>query len=63
MVAGEYEELLGEDLWDNAGNADGLHEAITVARGLTDEEIRRAGELAGCLGEAEAMVGTVQKYR
>ncbi|MGN9756668.1 tetratricopeptide repeat protein [Streptomyces sp. SD31] len=47
----------------HAGNADGLHEAITVARGLTDEEIRRAGELAGCLGEAEAMVGTVQKYR
>ncbi|MDO0914304.1 tetratricopeptide repeat protein [Streptomyces sp. DT2A-34] len=47
----------------HAGNADGLHEAIAVARGMTDEEIRRAGELAGCPGEAEAMVGTVQKYR
>jgi TPR repeat protein len=45
------------------GNADGLHEAIAVARGISDEEIRRAGELAGCPSEAEAMVGTVQKYR
>ncbi|MEV6738546.1 tetratricopeptide repeat protein [Streptomyces sp. NPDC051104] len=47
----------------HAGDADGLHEAITLARGMTDEEIRRAGELAGCPGEAEAMVGTVHKYR
>ncbi|MFJ8585986.1 tetratricopeptide repeat protein [Streptomyces sp. NPDC093595] len=46
-----------------AGNADGLHEAITMARGMTDEEIRRAGELAGQPGSAEAMVDTVRKYR
>lgn len=46
-----------------AGNADGLHEAITVACGMSDQEIRSAGNLAGCRGEAEAMVGTVQKYR
>ncbi|GAA2444876.1 tetratricopeptide repeat protein [Streptomyces glaucus] len=45
------------------GNADGLHEAIDVARRVSDEEIRRAGELAGCRAEAEAMAGTVRKYR
>ncbi|MGW0081260.1 tetratricopeptide repeat protein [Streptomyces sp. NPDC003393] len=47
----------------NSGNADGLHEAIALARNVTDEDIRRAGELAGCPGEAEAMVKTVRKYR
>jgi TPR repeat protein len=46
-----------------SGNADGLHETITMARGMSDEEIRRAGQLAGSPGEAEAMLGTVQKYR
>ncbi|MFC3578471.1 hypothetical protein ACFOZ0_35465 [Streptomyces yaanensis] len=46
-----------------SGNADGLQEAITMARGMSDEEIRRAGQLAGSPGESEAMVGTAQKYR
>ncbi|MFG2266425.1 tetratricopeptide repeat protein [Streptomyces sp. NPDC048720] len=47
----------------HAGDADVLHDAITLARSLTDEDIRHAGELAGCPGEAEAMVKTVRKYR
>jgi hypothetical protein len=38
-------------------------EAIAVARNVTDEDIRRAGELADCPGEAEAEVKTVRKYR
>ncbi|MEU3303398.1 tetratricopeptide repeat protein [Streptomyces sp. NPDC006678] len=46
-----------------AGNADGIHEAIIMARGMTDEDIRRAGRLSGRPGDAEAMVGTVSKYR
>lgn len=47
----------------HAGDADVLHDAITLARGLTDEDIRHAGDLADCPGEAEAMVKTVRKYR
>lgn len=45
------------------GNADGLREAIDLARGMTDEDIRLAGSKAGTPGEAEALVGTVAKYR
>lgn len=45
------------------GNADGLHEAIIMARGMSDEEIRRAGRLAERPNDAEAMVDTVRKYR
>ncbi|MFE3633168.1 tetratricopeptide repeat protein [Streptomyces sp. NPDC059168] len=47
----------------HAGDADVLHDAITLARSLPNEDIRHAGELAGCPGEAEAMVKTVRKYR
>jgi TPR repeat protein len=47
----------------HAGDADVLHDAITLARGLTDEDIHRAGDMAGCAGDAEAMVKTVRKYR
>ncbi|OII67999.1 hypothetical protein BJP39_05855 [Streptomyces sp. CC77] len=46
-----------------AGNGDGIHEAIAMARGMTDNEIRQAGQRAGRPGDAEAMVGTVAKYR
>ncbi|MFG3095966.1 tetratricopeptide repeat protein [Streptomyces sp. NPDC048202] len=45
------------------GNADRLREAIDLARGMTDEDIRLAGSEAGTPGEAEALVGTVAKYR
>ncbi|MFJ4002633.1 tetratricopeptide repeat protein [Streptomyces sp. NPDC090023] len=45
------------------GNADRLREAIDLARGMTDEDIRLAGSKAGTPGEAEALVGTVAKYR
>jgi hypothetical protein len=47
----------------HAGDADVLHDAITLARGLTDEDIHRAGNMAGCAGDAEAMMKTVRKYR
>ncbi|MFJ3229185.1 tetratricopeptide repeat protein [Streptomyces sp. NPDC086783] len=47
----------------HAGDADVLHDAITLARGLSDEGIHCAGGMASCVGEAEAMVKTVRKYR
>lgn len=37
--------------------------ATTLAGSLTNEDIRHAEELAGCPGEAEAMVKTVHKCR
>ncbi|MFE5732216.1 tetratricopeptide repeat protein [Streptomyces sp. NPDC056528] len=46
-----------------AGDADVVHEAVEVAKRLTDDEIRRAGESSGRPSEAEAMVGTVRPYR
>lgn len=46
-----------------SGNADSLHEAIQMARGMTDGEIRQAGQSAGLATSAEAMVDTVRKYR
>ncbi|MFC8957782.1 tetratricopeptide repeat protein [Streptomyces sp. NPDC057101] len=46
-----------------AGDADVVHEAIEVAKRLTDSEIRRAGDQAGRPSETEAMIGTVRKYR
>ncbi len=47
--------MLGE------GDADGVHEAIEMAKSMTDEQIRRAGERAGRTAEAEAMIGTVRR--
>ncbi|MFF3845844.1 tetratricopeptide repeat protein [Streptomyces sp. NPDC002328] len=47
----------------DAGNADGVHEAVQLARLMTDEEIRRAGVVSGRRGEAEAMVETVREHR
>ncbi|MEU7700092.1 MULTISPECIES: tetratricopeptide repeat protein [unclassified Streptomyces] len=68
---GDLLVVLGEDAealrWYlvaiGAGDADVVHEAIELAKRLTDGEIRRAGERAGRPSEAEAMIGTVRKYR
>ncbi|MFF3845015.1 tetratricopeptide repeat protein [Streptomyces sp. NPDC002328] len=46
-----------------AGNADGLHETIALARSMSDEEILHAGQRANASNEAKAMVGTVRKHR
>ncbi|MFJ8842732.1 tetratricopeptide repeat protein [Streptomyces cyaneofuscatus] len=45
------------------GNGDGMHPAIIMVRGMTDADIRRAGELSAHQQDAEALVGTVRKYR
>ncbi|MFF3313580.1 hypothetical protein [Streptomyces sp. NPDC002952] len=40
-----------------------LHDAIALARDLTDDDIHRAGNIAGCTGDADAMVKAERKYR
>ncbi|WP_262060915.1 tetratricopeptide repeat protein [Streptomyces sp. STR69] len=45
------------------GNGDGLHEAIQlVQRGMTDEQIRTAGQLAGRSSEAETLIRTARRH-
>ena len=44
------------------GNGDGIHEAIQLAtQGMTDEQIRAAGQLAGRQTEAETFILTVRE--
>ena len=44
------------------GNGDGIHEAIQLAKqGMTDEQIRAAGQLAGRQTEAETLILTVRE--
>ncbi|MFD7615051.1 tetratricopeptide repeat protein [Streptomyces sp. NPDC059828] len=45
------------------GDADPLHEALLMARDMSDDDILRAGELSGQHGYARATVETTAKYR
>ncbi|MFD5423978.1 tetratricopeptide repeat protein [Streptomyces sp. NPDC127084] len=45
------------------GNADPLHEALLMARDMSDAEILHAGKQSGQHGYAQAAVETVAKYR
>ncbi|MFE7440092.1 tetratricopeptide repeat protein [Streptomyces chartreusis] len=45
------------------GNADPLHEALLMARDMSNAEILRAGKQSGQHGYAQAAVETVAKYR
>jgi uncharacterized protein len=42
------------------GNGDGIHEAVQMARSMSDADIRRAGRMAGDLSSAEALIQTVR---
>ncbi|MET7696382.1 tetratricopeptide repeat protein [Streptomyces sp. NPDC005485] len=45
------------------GNGDGIHEAIQlVKQGMTDEQIRTAGRLAGRPSEAETLIRTARRH-
>lgn len=45
------------------GNGDGIHEAIQlVKQGMTDEQIRTAGQLAGLPSEAESLIRTARRH-
>ncbi|MGP4083489.1 tetratricopeptide repeat protein [Streptomyces sp. KR55] len=43
----------------NRGNGDGFHEALRIARGMSADDIRRAGEMAGRTADAEAILSVV----
>ncbi|MBK3627022.1 sel1 repeat family protein [Streptomyces sp. MBT49] len=45
------------------GNGDGIHEAIQlVKRGMTEAQIRSAGELAGRSSKAETLISTTREH-
>ncbi|MFF1675140.1 tetratricopeptide repeat protein [Streptomyces sp. NPDC058256] len=45
------------------GNGDGIHEAIRLAKqGMTEEQIRTAGQLASRPSEAEALIHTARRH-
>ncbi|MFI6486057.1 tetratricopeptide repeat protein [Streptomyces sp. NPDC050564] len=47
----------------DSGNGDGIHEAIQLAKeGMTDEQIRTAGQLAGRSSEAENLILAARKH-
>ena len=47
----------------DCGNGDGIHEAIQlVKQGMTDEQIRTAGQLAGRVSEAETLIRTARRH-
>ncbi|MER6105312.1 hypothetical protein ABT115_24135 [Streptomyces sp. NPDC001832] len=41
------------------GNGDGFHEAMRIARGISADEVRMAGELADRTADAEAILKVV----
>jgi TPR repeat protein len=43
------------------GNGDGVHEAIQLARSMTDEQIVRAAQLAGRASDAQALIQVARK--
>jgi TPR repeat protein len=47
----------------DSGNGDGIHEAIRVAKqGMTDEQIRTAGQLSGRPAEADTLVRMARQH-
>ncbi|MCC5576439.1 sel1 repeat family protein [Microtetraspora sp. AC03309] len=44
----------------DSGNGDGVHEAIQLARSMTDEQIREAANLAGRRPDAQALISAVR---